>query len=117
MEWERYKQLCDQPNVLSRWLLEQTRELAVRVDSSIVPLLDATLQCAPLTKPADQRVASETDMFTLAWSQREVAVVVELVVSARDRGTTTSATRLRGLGGFIEAWQEYATYLDDRGAS
>ncbi len=117
MEWERYKQLCDQPNVLSRWLLEQTRELAEQADRTIVPLLDTALQCTPLPKPPDQKVSSATDMFALTWSQQQVAGVVELVVAARDRGTTTSATRLRGLAGFVEAWQEYATYLDDRGAS
>lgn len=116
MEWGRYKQLCDQPNVLSRWLLEQTQELAGQADSSIVPLLEATLQGTPLPKPLDQKEARATDMFTLTWSPRQVAVVVELVSSARARGTTTSATRLRGLGGFVEAWQEYATYLDERGA-
>lgn len=115
MQWECYKRLCDQPNVLSRWLLEQTQELAEQADSPVVPLLDATLAGTPLSKPTDQKQAAATDMFTLTWSQQEVAGVIELLGAARTRGATTSATRIRGLGGFVEAWQEYATYLNDRG--
>jgi len=117
VDWECYKQLCDQPNVLTRWLLEQTQELAEQVASPIVPLLAAALQGAPLAKPPDQKEARATDMFKLTWSQREAAAVVELVSAARARGAATSATRLRGLGGFVEAWQEYASYLGDQGVS
>ncbi len=115
MDWQRYKQLCDQPNVFSRWMLEQTLEL---VDSaagpgaqSLAQRLAQALRQAAVSKPADHTGARATDMLVLVWSVDEVVAMVDLVKLAMAEERTSVATRQRGLGGFVEAWQEYARHL------
>jgi hypothetical protein len=120
MDWQRYKALCDTPNVCSRWLLLQTLEL-VRDDALAARLRDH-LTGEPLPKPTDHRGAAETDMFPMSLELHEVRAVRALVEQAAGRGVTTSGTRSRGLGGFVEAWLEYERYLErrpgaDRGAA
>jgi len=109
VDWDRYKQLCDTPNVFSRWMLEQTGQL---VEAELTPLFERVLLGTPLDKPVDHRGGAATDMFVLALSRAEVSRIcacVEVAVQAR---TTTSATGGRGLGGFREAWDEYLRALD-----
>ena len=50
-------------------------------------------------------------MIVLAWSHEEVSAIVELVKLAMAEERTSEATQSRGLGGFVEAWQEYARHL------
>ena len=109
MDWEHYKRLCDTPDVASRWLLEQTFELLS--DPALRSRLGATLRQPPLPKPADHRGGTATDMFRLALTAEEVCAVCREVEAAVAGGLTTRATRARGLGGFVEAWQEYARYV------
>ena len=108
MDWERYKQICDRPDVFSRWMLEQTREL---LDASHAELLDSALAAPALDKPPDHRGGAATDMYELALEREAVIVISARVAAAVDRGLYTSATRARGLGGFREAWMEYAAYV------
>lgn len=111
MDWERYKQLCDQPNVFSRWMLEQTRQLAISGTSPEAQRLAKAVRQTPLAKPAEHTGGSSTDMIVLAWSHEEVSAIVELVKLAMAEERTSEATQGRGLGGFVEAWQEYARHL------
>ncbi len=109
MDWDRYKALCDTPDVCSRWMLQQTLELLN--DGALQARLERVLAEQPLPKPEDHRGGAATDMFRVDLSFEEVQAVRRQVEAARSRGATTSATRGRGLGGFIEAWQEYEAFL------
>ena len=108
VDWGCYKRWCDCPYVFSRWMLEQTLEL---VDDDLKVELRQALASAPLAKPEDHKGGAATDMLTLSMSRAQVHAVVRCVEAAARRGTTTSATRGRGLGGFAEAWREYLAYL------
>ena len=100
MSWERYKALCDRPNVMSRWMLAETAALVPEELRAI--LHDATAQ-APLPKPPDHKGGGPTDMFEVALDDVADAILVA-VESAAARGETT--TQGRPLGGFVAAWRE-----------
>lgn len=108
MDWDRYKRICDRPDVFSRWMLEQTREL---VEADLALRLAAVQDGLPVEKPADHLGGAPTDMFALTLSVLEVERICLAIESAITAGVTTSATRRRGLGGFQEAWTEYLTGL------
>jgi len=112
MDWERYKAICDTPDVCSRWLLEQTLELVAPGD--LAAHVQADMARPPVEKPADHRGDAATDMFAMTLSCDQVAALRQCVEQAAAAGTTTSATRGRGLGGFVEAWREYEQYLERR---
>lgn len=109
MDWDRYKQLCDTPNVFSRWMLEQTAEL---LESELAELIERAVAGAALPKPADHRGDAATDMFVLRFPREDVVRICARVVAAAEAGETTTATAGRGLGGFREAWGEYLRMLD-----
>ena len=111
LDWERYKRICDTPNVFSRWMLEQTAELT---DPLLSQLLEAALTTTPLAKPVDHRGGPSTDMFELELSLDQTRSVAKSVAAALVEGRTSSATRERGLGGFREAWNDYLRYLECR---
>ena len=120
MDWDTYKALCDQPDVWSRWMLEQTAELLstdprddVRALTSVVL---AALDATPLDKPAGHKGGDATDMFQLVLDPETVNVVRHAVADAADTGRTSSGTAGRGLGGFVEAWQELS-WWNARGGS
>lgn len=108
LDWDTYKQLCDTPGTFSRWMLEQTMEL---LEGGTYRRLSEALEGEPLGKPGDHRGGAPTDMFILTLSQHEAAAIAARVVGAAANGETTSGTRQRGLGGFQEAWLEYAQSL------
>lgn len=109
LDWTRYKALCDTPDVLSRWMLEQTLELLA--GHPLAECLRQSLRTMPLDKPADHRGGSQTDMFRLSLSEADVRTIRQIVEAAAAGGRTTSGTRRRGLGGFVEAWAEYERLL------
>jgi len=109
MNWSCYKRLCDRPEYWSRWMLEQCIELFEQQgETALSAALRAALQQPPLAVPADHRGHAATQMFHLALpaAARQRALVV--VQRAAAAGRTTSGTAARGLGGFVEAWREYA---------
>ena len=108
MDWDRYKRLCDQPNVVSRWMLEQTLELLE--GEQIAAVLQGALASNPLAKPTDHRGGEATDMFVLDVPRAQRAVIFSQVSAAADAGRVTSKTTERGLGGFVEAWGEYLNW-------
>ena len=110
MDWAVYKDLCDTPNVFSRWMLEQTIDLVG--NSPVAACLSSVLDDSPLAKPAGHRGGEATDMFVLELDSAEIRTVLALVSAGVARGETTPGTRTRGLGGFTQAWREYADYAD-----
>lgn len=109
MDWNRYKQLCDLPNVFSRWMLEQTLEL---LEDDLARRIERLLAGAPLEKPADHRGGAISDMFELSLTREELVRICRSVDAAATAGRCTSATGGRGLGGFREAWAEYLRAVD-----
>lgn len=110
MEWDRYKRLCDRPDVVSRWMLEQTLELVAGHD--VAAALRDAIASEPLTKPSDHRGAEATNMYMLDLTPAQRDDIVRLVRAARNARLATSKTTARGLGGFVEAWQEYLDWDD-----
>ena len=118
MDWDRYKRECDSPGVFSRWMLMQTLELlqapgAAQADSQaeVRAALSSSLAGAALAKPVDHSGGASTDMFRLALTVEQAHAVLGVVQQAVATGATTSGTHGRGLGGFVEAWSDYAASL------
>ncbi|MEJ2087123.1 MAG: hypothetical protein P8Y69_01270 [Gammaproteobacteria bacterium] len=109
MDWDRYKQICDTPNVFSRWMLEQTRELT---GQALAAELDRAMMGLPVTKPSDHRGGSASDMFELTLTSEQVEAILRHVRSAVSVDRRTSGTAARGLGGFEAAWSEYGEFLE-----
>ena len=51
-------------------------------------------------------------MFAVTLSVEEARAIDRAVAGAVVGGRTTTATQSRGLGGFREAWHEYAMYVE-----
>ena len=109
MNWAAYKQACDRPDVVSRWMLEQTCELLEAEHADLSDALKMVLRNAePLPKPADHRGDAATEMFRIALGASAGHRICTCVTAAAAAQLETSGTRGRGLGGFVEAWREYA---------
>ncbi|MEM8767817.1 MAG: hypothetical protein AAGE43_10260 [Pseudomonadota bacterium] len=109
MDWECYKRICDEPQVFSRWMLEQTREL---VGPRLGACIDPAALGLPYNKPVDHRGGGATDMFRLALDRAVVGSIHRAVQTAVLDQRRSSGTRERGLGGFEEAWAEYLQSFD-----
>lgn len=109
MDWARYRELCDQPEYWSRWMLEQCLELfRAQGHAALAEALTLALATQPLERPQDFSGPASTHMFHMALPpqlRREGCTLVERAAAA---GLTTSGTSQRGLGGFVEAWREYS---------
>jgi hypothetical protein len=112
MDWDLYKALCDRPDVVSRWLLEQTLELVD--DADLAVRLTLALNGTSLPRPQDHRGPRELDMLQPALTLADVETLRDVVGRAVAAGRTTTGTRTRGLGGFVEAWDEYRRWLNGR---
>src|SRR5262245_12419253 len=111
MDWREYKALCDSPRVFSRWMLEQTIEL-LESEPTLASLVASSLDATALQKPIDHRGGVQTDMFEVSLSGQDARTVVRVIDAAVTAGRATRATRGRGLGGFREAWLEYARFVE-----
>ena len=101
IDWQRYKALCDRPDVLSRWMLEETATLLPgETRTAVLAILSGT----PFPKPPDHKGGENTDMFAVDLSTDVVRSIVEVVLDAADRGLRTP--RSTRIGGFATAWRE-----------
>ena len=66
----------------------------------------------PLAKPQGHKGGAATDMFVLNLDAGAAAAIAERVAAAAAEGLETSGTEGRGLGGFQEAWREYAEFIN-----
>lgn len=111
MRWATYKALCDRPDYWSRWMLEQCVDLFEQLEEpALVAKLTRVMQGQPLDTPPDHAGGRDVAMFRLDLSKAETLQAAAAVRRAIAEGLTTPATQGRGLGGFLEAWQEYAAY-------
>lgn len=110
MDWGEYKKLCDQPNVLSRWMLEQT---AAVCDSAASNQLQAIAETKPIARPTDHKGGPVVDMFVTNFSLSEVDGIIQRVVEAESNGVKTSGLLVRDYSGILKAWQEYERMLNE----
>lgn len=105
MDWERYKAVCDEPGVVSRWLLERTAAWLEQNADGAAPALAATLRKAanapPLPKPADHKGGAETDMFE---APVPLAAAKAVLAAMQRLAATPSALPLKAAAA---AWAEY----------
>jgi hypothetical protein len=109
MDWPSYKRICDRPDVFSRWMLTQTQALID--DAMLRERLVQAMSTAPIEKPADHKGGDETDMFVVALEVDAVRRIRDALAAAVASGRRTDATRSRGLGGFVAAWDECWRFL------
>ena len=107
IDWQRYKALCDRPDVLSRWMLMETASL---LEEPLRAAVLAGCHGTPLAKPGDHKGGVDTDMFEVALSADEVRNVLSVVEDAAQRGMRTP--RSARLGGFVAAWRELKQWHD-----
>ena len=106
MDWVSYRALCDQGDVLSRYLLASTSDVLMAAGERVLAQeLSRVLAGEPLAKPADHRADAAADFFLVELEPEAVRRIVRAVTAARAAGWRTASGR--GLGGFVEAWQEY----------
>ena len=101
IDWQRYKALCDRPDVLSRWMLEETATL---LSGATRTALLTTLGGTPFPKPPDHKGGDVTDMFVVDLAPDVVRSIVDVVHDAAKRGLRTP--RSSKIGGFATAWRE-----------
>ena len=108
MEWDEYKVLCDQPNVLSRWFLEHTAEIC---GGDLREILNAAAQAAPLEKPVDHKGQRELDMFIDPLDLDTVNRIVDVVDDAIARHVKSEAASASEFKAIDRNWHEYQNYL------
>lgn len=112
MDWDRYRELCDRGDVLSRWLLERTADLLRRDgEDALADWLEAHLEPAPLAKPEDHLGGPDTDFFRMTPDLARARRITDHVA----RAAADPSRRLadgHGFGGVTEAWEEFRDWLD-----
>ena len=104
IDWECYKALCDRPDVLSRWMLEETATLlSGETRMALLEILGGT----PFPKPPGHKGGEATDMFVVELPTYVIRSIVEVVLDAAERGLRTP--RSTKIGGFATAWRELQT--------
>ena len=110
MQWDEYKELCDHPSVLTRWLLEQTLRIT---DPECARKLESILKTVPIDKPIGHKGGVATDMFYSSLSREVIAHIVEQVQIAVATGKRTTGPIERDYTGIEKAWLEYLHWTDD----
>ena len=105
IDWQRYKALCDRPDVLSRWMLTETSALLC---GTLRAALIAATTGSPLPKPPGHKGGPDTDMFEIQLPRTDIAAVLAVVEDAARHGRRTP--RGGKLGGFVVAWRELDDY-------
>ncbi len=111
MDWATYKSLCNRPDYWSAWMLEQCEELFLQLrEKQLLDDLHRARAATPLPLPDGHSGDSKARMFQLSLPAERRRRMLQAVVAASSQGVTTSGTHSRGLGGFVEAWREFADY-------
>ena len=95
-------------------LTESARILTQLEHDALAGSLQAALLTQPLAKPADHSGPKETDMFQLTLSVEQRKQVLDVIRKGVAGELKTESGR--SLGGFVEAWDEYSTWQDQRGS-
>ena len=110
MRWSDYKLFCDRPDYQSRWMIEQTVELAEKAGNLVLQnQLTSVLETQPLEMPSDHIGGRVSEMYKLELCLEVRRQICELIVQAK-QSSSTSTSIGKGLAGFEEAWTEYHDY-------
>lgn len=111
MDWLTYKRLCDQPDLWSRWMLEQCIDLLGQLEQvGLAGGLQNALSGQALATPVDHQGGHAVQMYVLRLSLEERRAICRAIEQAVSVGLSTAQTQSRGLGGFVEAWREYVAF-------
>ena len=99
MRRQAYKQRCEQPDVLSRWMIEQAAELAEK----------------PLPPARSHLGDAHADMFVINDLSDVALELSDSVDRAVVAGRGTFATTVRRVGRFGEIWCNYLAYVERLG--
>ena len=109
MDWATYKARCDDPRVLSRWMLARTAQW---VEPSAAAALREAMRAPPLPKPRDHKGGPATDMFEVDLDAPTVAAILHGVEGAAATyvpgarpGADPAPTA--SLHAYVAAWREY----------
>lgn len=113
MDWSTYKDLCHQPNILSRWLLLETQKLLSNTEegSAIKLQLQQILEGQPLPRPLDHKGNSRVDMFMVVLP----SVVVRQIWTTVKQAKTTDVNQASitpNLTGISAAWKELLEFQE-----
>ncbi len=113
VQWTEYKRLCDQPNFMSRHLLQVTARLALEAAKPALckDLLNACDgdEAVALERPPDHRGDERSHMFKVEFSVDQVGEVLFALDNAGHQiGQASSGHRLVGPRA---AWLEYRDWL------
>ena len=108
MEWDEYMQICDRPDVLSRWLLQQT---AAVCDESTAQCLLSITESPPIEKPSDHKGGFQLDMFRTEFQPSDLETIKHQVLMAIARGTMTTDVVVRDYSGILKAWEELERWV------
>ena len=110
MDWQTYKQLCDQPDYWSAWMIDQCCQLLQASDVSEALEVDQTLRAdlgrSFLPQPPDHSGDVRTQMYQVTITQEQAQLLLGVIEHAARQGLFTQGTQSRGLGGFAEACEE-----------
>lgn len=79
-------------------------------EAGLADALGKALSGPALATPADHQGGQAAQMYVLRLPLDERRDICRAIEQACSLGLSTAQTKSRGLGGFVEAWQEYAAY-------
>lgn len=106
MDWATYKKLCDRPDVMSRWMLIQSRQL---LPATLADLLSERT-CKLIAKPAGHRAQSLADMFQLKLSGPEARRIVQALTANLADGRQLPDLHKREH--FLLVWQALLAFVE-----
>ena len=109
MRWEVYKKRSDLPDVVYRWMIEQTVGL---LDAGLRGRLLAELAEKPIPPPRGHLGDDRADMFVINDLSDVALEISDSVDRAVVAGRRTSATTINGVGRFGEIGCNYAAYVE-----
>jgi hypothetical protein len=116
MKPTEYKAICEQPDVLSRSILQTVLELERAQRHTLTRQLRAMLAAEPITKPDPHLGAAESDYFKVAGlSRQDVGELTTVLGCAEaeavgfDGRSTLEASRL---GDLVDAWNRLLLSLE-----
>jgi len=116
MTSDEYKGICQQPNILGRFYIEEATRLLPVAESNLKARLLAILSQEPVPKPLLHTGQKFTDYFRVNLTEQEATRIVNMFLSFKaetltpDGETTPDALILAYL---VEEWTRYKEFKSD----
>ena len=102
MDWESYKQICEDKDVFSRWILTRTHK---SLPSDLSDQLRRATARQPIQKPVDHKGDHRTDMFRVRLTLDQQQAIVATLSSAEELTEKHRDTELKP-SPILRKWQE-----------